>query len=223
MAWKSDYITLAQLKSHLRITDTADDTDLAFAITAASRAMDQSANRQFGLTGSAVARYYEYTGEPWAGLHNKDRLSTILNDPLQFRYTIEIDDLMTTTGLVVKVDRDDNGVFEETIASTSFELHPWNAAANSEPWTRIVLDQDVTFPTLSPRSIEVTANWGWSTVPDDIKQATLIQAARFFSRRNAPFGIAGSPDSGSEMRLIDRLDPDVALMVRHRKRLWTWR
>lgn len=219
MAWKPDYVTLAQLKSHLRITDTNDDADLAFAITAASRAVDQSANRQFGLTGSAVARYYEYTGEPFTG---QDRFQTTLSDPLGSRYVVEVDDLMTTTGLVVKVDRNDDGTFEETFAATDFDLHGWNAAAESVPWTRIVLKEGKTFP-LHPRSIEVTANWGWSATPDDIKQATLIQAARFFSRRNAPFGIAGSPETGSEMRLLERLDPDVALMVRHRKRFWVWR
>jgi hypothetical protein len=64
----------------------------------------------------------------------------------------------------------------------------------------------------------VTLPWGWPEVPRTIEQATLIQANRFFKRRDAPFGVAGSPDSGTEMRLLARLDPDVALMVRKYQR-----
>jgi hypothetical protein len=40
-----------------------------------------------------------------------------------------------------------------------------------------------------------------------------MQASRLLSRRDAPFGIAGSPEMGSEMRLLAKLDPDVDLLV----------
>lgn len=212
MAWAPDYCTTAELKSHLRITDTDDDTLLAIAITAASRAVDHACNRQFGLTDPAAARYYTY---------DNGKLETAL--PYTCRQMIEIDDLMTTTSLVVKVDRDDDGTFEETLTvDTDFRLFPWNAAANGRPWTHIVLLAHESFPT-TPRSVEVTAKWGWSAVPSLVKQAALIQAARFFSRRNSPYGIAGSPEMGSEMRLLARLDPDVAQMLGTVVRPWVVR
>jgi hypothetical protein len=50
-------------------------------------------------------------------------------------------------------------------------------------------------------------------VPSAVKQACLIQASRFFTRRYAPFGVAGSPESGSEMRLLAKVDPDVAVIL----------
>lgn len=202
MAWAPDYCTTAELKSHLRIDDAVDDTQLAIAVTAASRAVDHACNRQFGLTGSAVARYY-----------------TAGSGRVGDRESIEIDDLMTATGLVVKGDFDDDGTFEETFTVTSANLFPWNAAANSRPWTHLVLDSSDRFPSL-PRAVEVTANWGWSAVPSIVKQATLIQASRFFQRRESPYGVAGSPDLGSELRLLARLDPDVALMLSSVKRFW---
>lgn len=57
-------------------------------------------------------------------------------------------------------------------------------------------------------------------VPDVIQMATLLQAARFFKRKGAPFGIAGSPEMGSELRLLSRLDPDVELMLFGQRRIW---
>lgn len=220
MAWAPDYITLAQLKAHLRITDTDDDTLLAFAITAASRAIDHTANRQFGLVDPAVARYYTY-GSGWQG--RQDPLSRdYAGGAFRGQDVLEIDDLMTTTSLVVKVDRNDDGTFEETLTvDTHYRLYPWNAAASGRPWTHLVLNTGTTFPT-SLRGVEVTAKWGWTTPPSIVVQAALIQAGRFFSRRNAPFGVAGSPDAGSEMRLLARLDPDVDMMVSSVKRHWAW-
>lgn len=50
-------------------------------------------------------------------------------------------------------------------------------------------------------------------IPDAVKLACLLQASRFFIRKNAPFGVAGSPQDGSEIRLLARLDPDVLVML----------
>lgn len=205
MALYPDYATTAELKSHLRVTDSADDTALGIAITAASRAIDHFTNRQFGLNGSAVARVYSYKGECIEG-----------------RVALAVDDLMTTTGLAMAVDLDGDNTYETSLTNASdFDLWPWNASGDGKPWTHIVMR-----PTASSglpceaRGIQVTANWGWSTVPTVVKNACLIQAARFFTRRDSPYGIAGSPDIGSEMRLLARLDPDVALSLASVRRLW---
>lgn len=205
MAWAPDYCTTAELKAQLRITDTDDDTQLAVAITAASRAVDHACNRQFGQTDPAAARYYTFEGST---LNGSDRQA------------VEIDDLMTVTSLVVKTDEDNDGTFETTLtADTDYRLYPWNAAADGRPWTRLVLAPDGSFP-VEPRNVEITAKWGWSAVPTIVKQATLLQASRFFSRRNSPYGVAGSPDLGNELRLLSRLDPDVAVMLASVVRPW---
>lgn len=206
MTWAPDYCTVAELKTHLRVTDSDDDTPLAISVTAASRAVDHACNRQFGSS-SAIARYYTYGGG-------------CLDPGMWTRQYLEIDDLMSTTSLVVKVDDDDDGTFETTLTiNTDFRLYPWNAAANGRPWTSLVLAADVTFPT-TPRAVEITGLWGWTAVPSIVKNATLIQAARFFQRRNSPYGVAGSPDLGNELRLLARLDPDVALMLSTVMRPW---
>lgn len=206
MTWQPDYATLAELKAYLVIGDTNDDVNAATAVTAASRAIDANANRQFGLTGSAVARYYTYA-----------RLC------IDGRPALRIDDLMTSAGLLVAVDSGTEGTYVGAmVLGTDYDLWPRNAAADGVPWTHIVLRRSPAFwfP-LWASGIRITANWGWTTVPTAIHQAALIQAGRYFVRKDSLYGVAGSPDIGSEVRLLARLDPDVALTVSAYKRWWS--
>lgn len=206
MALRSDYCTLAELKAHLRVTDTTDDAALAICITAASRAIDQFCNRPFGLTGSAIQRLYTWHG-----------------DLVDGQQAVQVDDFMTTVGLVVTADTDGIFTYATTLVNnTDFFLYPFNAAADLVPWTHIVRKSTTVLPWPAPasrtRAFSVVANWGWATVPSAVEVAALIQAARFFVRRDSPYGITGSPDLGSEMRLQAKVDPDVAASLGAYKR-----
>ncbi|MGH7426553.1 MAG: phage gp6-like head-tail connector protein [Candidatus Methylomirabilales bacterium] len=217
MALITDYVTVAEMKGFLRITDTVDDTELAFAVTAASRTIDQAANRHFGQEDPATARYYTATAP--ASVTRNGRVPT---DLFFGRWNLETDDISTTTSLVVKTDQDDDGVFETTLVlNTDFRLWPYNAPGESRPFERIVLASSGSFP-VHPRGVEITAKWGWTSVPSLIRQAARIQAARLSKRRDSPFGVAGSPEMGNELRLLAKLDPDVAVLVRAHERLWGW-
>lgn len=195
MPWAPAYATLADLKASLRINDTEDDAELLYALNAASRMIDHHAGRQFGSVDDATARYY---GAYWhVGLA---------------RWVVDIDDLVTTDDLVVKTD-DGSGDFATTLTlDDDFRLAPDNAAADGRPWTQLIASSGQVLPTAA-RAVEVTARWGWSAPPEVVVQATLIQAARLFKRKDAPFGVAGSPDLGSEVRLLARLDPDVEKLL----------
>lgn len=203
MAWAPDYTSVAALKAYVRIPalDTQDDVQLALAVTAASRAVDNATNRQFGLVAAPEARYY-----------------TAEYQSCDYRYTVEIDDLMVVTGASIVADSTGEGDYD--LAVTSYTLKPANAAAKGKPYTHLWIGSDVSLPVQVVDGLQVTARWGWTDVPDTVEQATLIQASRFFTRREAPFGIAGSPESGSEMRLLERVDPDVGLMLRPYYRWW---
>lgn len=188
MAWKPDYLTLINLKYHLRIdqADTADDVELAQAITAASAAVNSTCHRQFGRLDEADT----WTYEPVWDRHER-------------RWWAYVDDVPTATGLAVAVD----GV---ALTSAQYELFPRNAPAKGKVYTRIVLAEGVT----PGATIDLTTRFGWSAFPVPVIYAAQMQATRFLARRDAPFGIAGSPDAGSEMRLLDRVDPDVAVTLR---------
>ena len=202
MAWAPDYCTAAELKEFVRIGDAVDDSRVALAITAASRAVDRACNRQFGVLSVAAARYY-------TGRYDSDR----------GRWVVDIDDLMTTSSLVVAVDDDADLTYGGTI--TDYRTVPLNAAAESRPWTQLVINDTSTVqPTTTVDAVKVTALWGWSAVPDAVKTATLLQSSRFLARRNSPYGIAGSPEQGGEVRLLAKLDPDVGVILGPYRRWW---
>jgi hypothetical protein len=194
----------AELKAYARIPvgDVVDDTQIALAVESASRAIDDFTGRQFGLTGSAVPRIYTWTGECIDG-----------------RAALVIDDVQTTTGLVAAADTGGAVYGTALVYGTDFDLWPWNAAANGRPWKNLVVRSTASLP-CTARGVQVTANFGWTAVPDTIKQATLFQANRFFARRSAAFGISGSPDMGGELRLLEKLDPDVKVALRSYRRIW---
>lgn len=205
---QTDYVTVAQLKAQLRIADTTDDAAVQIAVTSASRAVDQYCKRQFGITGSAVARLYTYEGAK-----------------IQNRPAVAVDDLqdLTTGPAVFQYDATGTGSYIQTpVLGVDIDLWPWNAAADNVPYTHIVqrLVNTSFFIPYWTRGVKITANFGWSTVPVQVVQATLIQAARFFVRRDSAYGVAGSPDLGSELRLLTQLDPDVQTMLRTVKRDW---
>lgn len=189
MAWAPDYATEDDLRDYLRVDDLEDAVQAALAITTASRAVDDHANRQYGKLDAVAARVY-----------------TAWPDYERGRWVVTIDDLMSTAGLVVTVDG---------IAVTDYDLEPVNAAADGRPWTSLAFtDDSEATPTGAVHEVSITAVWGWTAVPDPVKQATLLQASRLLKRRDAPFGVAGSPELGSEMRLLAKVDPDVAVALR---------
>lgn len=200
MAWKPPYVTTSELKSYLRVGDSDDDTELDLAIEAASRAIDKHCGRQFGVIATAEQRSYT----PYRDRRRHRRRP---------RWVVPIDDLMTETDLEVEVDG---------TAVTGYALRPVNAEAEGRPWTELLIDADANVRLYGDDDeVDVTAIWGWTAVPDTIKQATLLQASRLHNRRTSPYGIAGSPDLGSELRLLAKVDADVAVVLEDFRREWS--
>jgi hypothetical protein len=195
MAWQPDYVTAAEMKHYAHISDTDDDAEVAWAVTTASRAVDRHTHRQFGLVAAPEARYYT------ARYHR--RLG---------RWVVDIDDLMTSTGLEVMADLSDTGTYTDELDELA--MRPVNAAPEGRPWTRlVVLPDSANQPRANDAGVEVTARFGWTEVPVAVEQATLLQGSRFLSRRDSPYGVAGSPETGSELRLLAKLDADVAVTL----------
>lgn len=184
MAWQPDYVTLAQLKAFMRIEDTIDDAELALAITAASRAVDDATDRQFGRHAAPVAMTYPAR---WS----KSRCS----------WYVTIDDLFGDPTAVTDTELVD--LLPDVTGYT-----PSNANALGWPRKTLLLDKRP-----ATDDVIVTAQFGWLAVPGAVQQATLLQASRFSNRRDSPMGVAGSPEMGSELRLLARVDPDVAVSL----------
>ena len=66
--------------------------------------------------------------------------------------------------------------------------------------------------------VQLTAVYGWPSVPEPITQAVIIQASRIFKRYDSPLGVAGFGDLGA-IRVTRALDPDVAQLVEPYRRM----
>lgn len=189
MAVTNGYATVQELRDHFGDSGNALPlADLERAINATSRAIDRHTGRRFWQDPTAQAKVFR---------------------PSDCE-TAWVDDISTTTGLVVATDDGDSGVFSTTWTSSDYELRPLNADKESTAyaWWQIVAVGDHRFPTYGRRSpLQVTARWGWSAIPDQVNEACLLRAAAIFKRREAVFGVAGFNGFG-EVR-ITRRDPDV--------------
>jgi hypothetical protein len=193
MAITNGYATLAALKAALDITDNADNPGLEAAVEAASRQIDAHCGRgrKFWQDSTVVARKYTPT--------LAKRVITA--------------DISTLTGLLVKVDTSDNGTFDTSLTiSTDFQVEPVNAAAEFpvQPWTSIrLLDGTLSSFTLLSSGrpvVEVTAKFGWATVPDAVERATVIQARSIFKSQDTTFGSFALSLDGQPLR-VPALDP----------------
>lgn len=197
MAIVDGYCSLTNLKNRLSLDGSTPELDpiLEGVIEAASRMIDGVTGRVF-YQRTAQARVFS-AEESWM---------------------LDIDDLVSVTTL--KADEDGDRVYEITWAITDYDLGPLNAAIYGRPYTRITLTPNSTrsFPTLS-RSVQITGTWGWPAVPDAVEEACLITAHRYYTRKNAPYGVTGSLELGQQSLVIPSMDPDVKALLAPFKRL----
>lgn len=192
------YASTAQIKAALRITDSVDDSLISMAGSAASELIDGYCGRSFGT--ATEARYFA------------------TDDAL----VLQVDDIATTSGLVIQTSDFDPPQWEVTWTNTDYQLEPLNGKSEGLTWpyTRVRAIGDYLWPGLVGEvGVKITATWGWPAVPSVISQAAVIQAARIFKRLDTPLGVTFG-ELGA-MRVTSRqLDGDVAQLVapyvRHR-------
>ena len=63
------------------------------------------------------------------------------------------------------------------------------------------------------KGVEIIGKFGYSsTTPANIEEACLLMAERLFKRKDAVFGITGSPEMGV-LRQILRDDPEIKTLL----------
>ena len=191
MAITNGYATLADVKAALRITDTIDDVLLENSINSASRMIDQYCNRYFYSTAAGEVRYFKALDA----------------------FNCWIDDCQVITE--VRTAQSNPITFNQLWSSTDFQTIPANTYANGayQPITGLIAIFNYFFPTWQESNlVKVTGTWGWATIPEPIKFATIIQASRLYKRLESPLGVAGISDIGI-MRVGKGLDGDVQQLV----------
>jgi hypothetical protein len=204
----TQYVDKDDLKAYIGLTGTAQDNNIDTAIDSACRLIDSICGRKFSQDESVVVKTFT------------PKSSIYLDTP----------DISTTTGLIVKLDDNDDGTFETTLTlNTDYIVEPTNprvikitgGTTYYEPYNKITILDTRSSERFDPsikNNIEITAKWGYSAVPEDIKTATLIQALRYFKRKDTPFNTYGDINTGVS-ELFSRLDPDVQTILKGHKKV----
>jgi hypothetical protein len=170
------YASIEELQAHIDASGdasftAADDENMELAIEAASRWIDAYTGSRFYA--ATETRYYT---ADWYDL-------------------LYVDDLNALTTL--KTDEDGDGVYETTWSATDYILEPRNGPALGIPYRQIRINREgrYSFSRL-PHAIEVTGSFGQTAAPPVVKQACLLLAHRLWRRKDAIFGVAGTPGLG---------------------------
>lgn len=190
---RTDYCTVEQVRAELGDAGDALDAGLlGKAVTAASRAVEDWTGRTagFALDASASARTFRPTD----------------------REVAVIDDIGSSDGLVVERWA---GAWS-ALDADAYQLEPLNADASlAFAWNQVVA-LSACWPMDGRRAtLRVTARWGWSQVPEQVEEATILRAVALFKRKDSTYGIADFGEFGPVR--IGRQDADVvALLERFR-------
>ena len=204
MSINQGYATRNQVKAALRIgtADTLDDDLIDNCVGAASRLIDGYCNRRFWQSGTAEARVFQ----------------------AEDSFYCSIDDI-AGTALTLKSSTQADGTFDLTWKVSDYQLEPLNGNLDGLTWSydKIRAVGDYLFPTVNANYgeqalVQVTAVFGWPSVPEPVTQATIIQASRIFKRYDSPLGVAGFGDLGA-IRVSRFLDPDMAQLVEPYRRM----
>src|SRR5690606_10759984 len=116
-----NYASLEELRDRfpeIREDDTADDAAMERALDTASRWIEEYTGRQFNDAGTASARVY---------------------DPTTTSYT-RVDDFHSLVDLAVRLDNDNDGIYETELAVRDFDPLPRNGIVHGRagwPYSRI--------------------------------------------------------------------------------------
>ncbi len=134
----NSYCGLATFKARLEITGTADDAQLRLLIQAASRAVDNYCGRHFFA--ETATRYFDGAKEP-----------------------LSIDDLLSVT--TFKLDEDENGVYEATVAASDYYLWPYNGPKLFPKELVYIAPGGVygAFANGVRKGVEIAGLWGYGT------------------------------------------------------------
>lgn len=172
------------------IGDTKDDAAIEAVITAVSRSIDNICWQRFFTTTNAETRYFTAEFRKWLRLPER---------------------IISVTTL--KTDEDGDRVYEYTWETTDFDLLPYNASLDGEPyrWIETTPNGNYLFPVGTTKGVEISGKFGWSSAPGPVVEACLLASHRVMARRNSPYGISGAAAVGNLTLTVEKMksDPDI--------------
>jgi hypothetical protein len=174
------YITADELRAFVGAVSSTIEPLLVSACESASSEVESYCGRTFTSDAVATARRYRVV----APTH------------------VVIDDAYEVA--TVKTDTNDDGSYNTTWSSNDFETEPLNGVVGGKsgwPTTTISAVGTLYFPVSKRPTVEVVAKWGWVSVPEPVRQASLMLASEILKAREAPFGVAGIDAMGAVVRV----------------------
>jgi hypothetical protein len=170
----ADLITVAEYKAFQGIdpTDTRDDARLAALLPAISRLIRTFTGRQFDVTtGIATARTFLYDNTGMLEIDDCTVVSGVSTDAGVAGQTYALDSSQWTA-----MPQDDSDVFYYLVVGGG----PFFGMSPEMGFNRN-LDQ---YPLIQHNAyMTVTATWGWTAIPEDVKLAAAWTAREALSRR----------------------------------------
>ena len=182
------YVTVADVKRYLGISEDSDDDLLYELIAAAQKAIDLYCRRTFEASADST-RYFDYSPQCVDG------------------YDLWLDEDLCAITTVTNGD-------SEAVASDEYTTLP----KNDSPYyaIRILSDSGVywTYSDEWMDAITIVGRWAYSTTaPDDIKQACKRLAAFYYRQKDAPLSDVTAIEAGTVIS-TPGIPTDVRMILR---------
>lgn len=208
------YATPQELRSQIGKTSVLSDGDLETILAAAERNINRACNRPDGFLAltTATARRYAGSGRPYQFIDECVEVSLVevkdsatdssydswtSSDWIVARGDPEYPDYNSTPYDLVLVDpTGDESIFTSGKYTTRGGFRPRTDVHRGVP------------------TVRVTARWGYAAaVPDDIHEACLMQATRWFKRLEGAMADALASGELGMMLYRQSLDPDIKRLL----------
>jgi len=223
------YVTVAEFKAAVGVGDTYDDANIQRSLDAASDWIDKYCGRVFlpqdsvptarifDANRSGAFGGYGQSGPPFGwfygfsyGYPGMDRL--------------DVPDVASVT--TIELDLALNGSFSTSLPSSAWMLYPLSVGQPGVVgnYTQIRLRPMAPYAFWPGYQVRVTGIWGWPTAdapPNQVRQANVLLANRYFRRPNVPFGIWEGPQLG-QLAILPTADPDVVQLLQPYQTSHVW-
>lgn len=181
---------LAQRVDPTGAWDTADKAVAGACLRAASTAVEQYTGRRFAKDNADATRYFTADSPTvlWA------------------------DDIVSITTLTTDVGG--NRDYTDTWTTSDYDLEPYNAAADNEPYThlRVTPTGDYSFPVHLRKGVKIVGRFGWPEVPQPVTEVVLLEAARMLQQTQSPSGVVANMELGRFL-VIPQLHPTSRMLL----------
>lgn len=204
------YGSVIQLRARIDKTSVVDDAVLTAIISAAERNINRACNRPDGFEATdSEARIFTGQGKPYLLIDETPDISLVAvkDSPSDTAYSAwAAGDWIACRGDPRSPD----------FNSTPYDLLMVDPTGDESVFTSgaygmRVAGKDVRW---GPPTVQVTANWGFSIIaPDDIREACLMQAGRWFKRFQSSMSDVLATGELGALLYQKSLDPDIKRLL----------